>query len=429
MRVLVIGGYGLIGAGIVAHLRAAGHAVSGAGREVTAAARRQPGMPWHRIDVARATQADWASALAGCDAVVNCAGALQDSPADSLAAVHVEGLRHLVAACQGAGIRRFVQISAASVADSPGAFGATKRDAEALLAESALDWMILRPGLVLAPVAFGGSALLRALAAFPLVIPALHADRVVQVVGVDAVAEAVASALRPQAPSRLAIDLVAPEPTTLAEILLALRGWLGLAPAPVVAVPGWLARLGAGCADGLAWLGWRSPMRSTAVAQLAAGVRGDATAAPRHLGLRVAPLGEWLARHPAGVQEAWFARLYLLKPAILATLAGFWLASGLVGLAQIDRAAAVLAPAGFAPALARASVWLGSVADIAVGLMACHRRTARLGLLGMVAVTATYLAGATLWRPDLWADPLGPMVKVLPAAMLAVVALALLEER
>jgi hypothetical protein len=68
-------------------------------------------------------------------------------------------------------------------------------------------------------------------------------------------------------------------------------------------------------------------------------------------------------------------------------------------------------------------------ADIAVGLMACHRRTARLGLLGMVAVTATYLAGATLWRPDLWADPLGPMVKVLPAAMLAVVALALLEER
>lgn len=47
----------------------------------------------------------------------------------------------------------------------------------------------------------------------------------------------------------------------------------------------------------------------------------------------------------------------------------------------------------------------------------------------MVAITAAYLAGATVWRPDLWADPLGPLVKVVPAALLAVVALAMLEER
>lgn len=428
MRVLVIGGYGLIGAGIVAHLRAAGHAVAGAGRTVTAAARRQPAVTWHRIDMASASAAEWAAALAGCEAVVNCAGALQGSPADSLAAVHVDGLRRLLDACRAAGIRRFVQISAAGVAASPGAFGATKREAEVVLVESGLDWLILRPGLVLAPVAFGGSALLRALAAFPLAIPAIHADRVVQVVGVDSVAEAVALALRPGAPSRLAIDLVAEEATTLGDILRALRGWLGLAPAPLVAVPGWLVRAGAGLADAVACLGWRSPMRGTAVAQLAAGVRGDAADA-RLLGLRIPGLGDWLARHPAGVQEAWFARLFLLKPLVLGTLAGFWLASGLVGLAQFDRAAAVLAPAGFSPALARASVWLGSAADIAVGLMACHRRTARLGLLGMVAITGAYLAGATLWRPDLWADPLGPLVKVVPAAMLALVALAVLEER
>ena len=42
---------------------------------------------------------------------------------------------------------------------------------------------------------------------------------------------------------------------------------------------------------------------------------------------------------------------------------------------------------------------------------------------------AAYLAGATLWRPDLWADPLGVLVKTIPAALLAWITLALLDDR
>ncbi len=428
MTILVIGGHGLIGGAVVAALLAAGHPVAGAGRGVAQAARRQPSVRWHRIDLADPA-ADWAPALAGVSAVVNCAGALQDGPADSLAGVHVAGLARLVAACEAAGVRRFIQVSAAGVAESPGAFGATKREGDALLARSGLDWLVLRPGLVLAPVAYGGSALLRALAAFPLVVPALHPGRVVQVVGADDVAAAVVAALRPGPPRGVAIDLVALEPTTLRDILAGLRAWLGLAPAPVVAVPGFVAVAGARLADGLAWLGWRSPMRSTSLAQLEAGVRGDGAAAVALLGRPVRGLGAWLAAHPAGAQEAWFARLYLLKPAVIGMLALFWLVSGLVGLARPAEAASVLEVAGFTPGLARAAVLGGSLADIALGLLALHRRGARLALWGMLAVTAGYLGGATLWRPDLWLDPLGVLVKTLPAAMLAVVAMALLEDR
>lgn len=428
MTMLVIGGHGLIGGAIVAALLAAGHAVAGAGRGVRQAARRQPAVRWHRIDMAD-PGADWAPVLAGVTAVVNGAGALQDGPSDSLAGVHVAGLARLLAACEEAGVRRFIQVSAAGVGDSPGAFGAAKREAEALLARSGLDWLVLRPGLVLAPVAYGGSALLRALAAFPLFVPALHADRVVQVVGSDDVAAAVIAALRPGAPSGVAIDLVAPAATTLAEILAGLRGWLGLAPAPLVAMPGLVAAMGARVADGLAWLGWRSPMRSTSLAQLAAGVRGDGAAAEALLGRPVRGLGAWLAAHPAGAQEAWFARLYLMKPAVIGVLAAFWLVSGLVGLLRPAEASAVLEAAGFAPGLARAVVLGGSVTNIALGLMAMHRRGARLALWGMVAVTGAYLAGATLWRPDLWLDPLGVLVKTLPAAMLALAGLAVLDDR
>ncbi|HWA61290.1 MAG TPA: NAD(P)H-binding protein, partial [Caulobacteraceae bacterium] len=252
MRVLVVGGYGLIGAGVLARLAADGHALAAAGRDVRQARRRFPAVDWFRIDLASAGPEDWTPALAGVDAVVNCAGALQEGPGDRLAKVHAEGLKTLAAACRAAGVRRLVHISAAGVAASPGPFGATKREGEAALAATDLDWIVLRPGLVLAPQAFGGSALLRALAAFPFAIPVLHADAVVQVVAGRDVAAAVAAAIGPEAPSRLAIDLVAAEPTTLAEILKALRGWLGLAPAPLLRVPAALARAAALVADALA---------------------------------------------------------------------------------------------------------------------------------------------------------------------------------
>jgi hypothetical protein len=47
----------------------------------------------------------------------------------------------------------------------------------------------------------------------------------------------------------------------------------------------------------------------------------------------------------------------------------------------------------------------------------------------MLLVTAGYLIGASLVRPDLWLDPLGPLVKSIPAAFLALAALATLDER
>ena len=53
----------------------------------------------------------------------------------------------------------------------------TKREAERLIAASGIAYAILRPGFVVAPSAYGGSAMLRALAAFPLDLPAAERGR------------------------------------------------------------------------------------------------------------------------------------------------------------------------------------------------------------------------------------------------------------
>jgi uncharacterized protein YbjT (DUF2867 family) len=429
MRILVVGAYGLIGGYVTARLLAEGHEVTGVGRDLAAARRRFPEVRWVRADLRRTDASGWTAALEGADAVVNCAGALQDGPRDDVAAVHVTATRTLAEACARAGVRRLVMISAVGIDRTDTAFGRAKLAAEAVLKTSGLEWIVLRPGLVLAPAAYGGSGLLRALAALPLAIPAASPDQAVQIVSVDDVTAAVAACLRPEAPAGFACDLVSPEPTRLRDVLVGLRGWLGLPPAPVWPVPALLARLTGLCADGLGWLGWRSPMRTASVLQLAAGVVGDAAEAERRLGLRCRSLGSVLSAWPSGVQERWFARIYFLKFVALAALAGFWAASGLVGLAHGSEAARLLTVAGFGGAEARAAVLAGSLADLGLAALVCVRPTARPALIGMVLVTLGYLAAASAWLPRLWTDPLGPLVKSIPAAILALMTLAIMDER
>ena len=68
---------------------------------------------------------------------------------------------------------------------------------------------------------------------------------------------------------------------------------------------------------------------------------------------------------------------------------------------------------------AAALVLGGAVADVALGALALWRRSSRAALWGMVALTAGYLLSGAVLTPELWADPLGPMLKPIPAAMLA----------
>lgn len=430
-KVLVLGGYGLIGEAVVERLLGDGHQVTGLGRDIRDAERRWPAVRWVAADMARLLAAeDWLPLVAGLDAVVNAAGALQDGPRDRLDAIHRGAVVALVTACEQAGVSRIVQISAIGAdPTSSDAFFSTKGEGDRAVANSSLDWTILRPGLVIAPAAYGGTALLRALAAFPGFIPAVMARQPIQTVAGTDVAEAVSHGVAGSLPPRLSVDLVEAEPRSLADVLVAFRAWLGLPPARVVPMPAFLGRIAGVFADGLGLLGWRSPLRSAALAALARGVTGNAKSWNEISDQQLQPLEATLAAMPAHVQERWFARLWLLKPAVFGVLSLFWLISGIVGFARHDAAAGILVSHGLSPTLALVMVLAGSVADIAVGAAVLVRSLARLALLGMIAITLAYLGAATALAPDLWLDPLGAMVKAVPALCLALVALAILDER
>lgn len=430
MRILVLGAYGLIGQAVADRLAAAGHEIVGLGRAVETARRRRPDMTWIAADIATlTTPASWSPHLDRIDAVVNCAGALQDGARDNLRALQVTAMLALYAACRAHAVQRLIQISAVGAeATAPTEFMRTKAEADAALAASGLDAVILRPGLVIAPVSYGATGLLRALAGIPRWQPLMAGDARIQCVHVDDVAAAVLAAVEHRVRDGV-YDLVEDAPHTLAEIVGAFRAWLGYPPAPATAIPRWLGRVAFAAGDGLGLLGWRPPMRSTALASLDAGITGDPRSWIAATGRHLAPLHEILHRIPCGAQEKWFSRLWLLKPLVIGTLALFWIVSGAVGLARLDQAAGLLAAHGAPLTLALPVVAVAALIDIALGLAALVCRTHHGALLGMLAVTAGYLAGGTILAPELWLDPLGVYVKTVPAAVLALVALAIAEER
>ena len=177
-------------------------------------------------------------------------------------------------------------------------------------------------------------------------------------------------------------------------------------------VPGFMLRwLGKG-EDLLGHLGWRSPLRTTALQALDDGIRGDPTAWAQAGGTPCQSLELSPAQLPSPRQERLFARAFLLLPMAIGVLSLFWCLSGLITLLDPGRAMAVLTDRAVPGWIAPPFVTGGALADIALGLASLWRPwviRAALGMVGLAAVAGLggLVAGALCRRwPVLAADGL-----------------------
>jgi len=429
MRVLVTGATGLIGSTLCARLAAEGHhviAVVRPGSSPLPAGAAQI----VEIDMALATGAQvWAEHLLGVNAVVNCVGALQDSAREDVVGVHVTGAAALFRACEKLGIRRVIHFSAIGVDRAqPSAFSSTKLEGDRLLMERDLDWVILRPSVVLGRNVFGASALIRGLSALPI---ALIVDRTapLQVVQLDDVAATVSFFIQPTAPAQVALELAGPEQLPMDEVVARYRQWQGWPPARRQTLPGWATNLLYRAGDLVSALGWRPPVRSTARKEIERGAVGNPRPWRSMTGIVPTSLSSALMREPVTVQDRWFAQLYFLKPVIFLILPFFWIATGIISLTVGFTDGILLMHRAGTEVLAVPGVVAGAIADIVVGVAIAYRPAARWGLYGAMALSLFYAVAGSLLLPELWKEPLGPLMKIWPILVLHFVALAILKER
>ena len=330
MRIFVTGASGFIGRHLVARLCAEGHEVVGAARDLETARRLIPDIEWIHADLNRDVAPEaWAPRLGGVEVVINCAGILQSSAGNDVRAVHEKAPIALFGAAEAAGVRRVIQVSALG-AGAGTEYAASKDAADRWLARSGLEWVVIRPSLVVGRDAYGGTAFFRALAALPWVLPIPgRGEQKFQPIAMEDVAEAVVRLLAADAPAGRILDLTGPREMTLEEILLALRRWLGLPPPVVLRVPMAPIRLAARFGDAMRWFGGRGALSTTSIRQLEFGNTAPPEPFVEALGMRPLALETALARQPAGVADRWHARLYFLRPALRVSLGLFWLWTGI----------------------------------------------------------------------------------------------------
>ena len=431
MRVLVTGAAGFIGRHIVAALRAGGHRVVCAGRDLDRMRRLFPDQESLRCDFNRdVTPESWLPRLAGIDAVVNCAGILQSRREQSMAAIHGAAPKALFDACVRARVRRVIQISALGIGpDIAIEYSRSKLDADRHLESLDLDWVILRPSLAYTPAgSFGGTSLFRALAALPWIVPLVGDGRQqFQPIHMNDLAEAVRRLVEDSRISRQLINVVGPEPMVLRDILAGLREWLGYAAPRFLETPPAVVRLAARIADRLGG----GPVTTTALTMMLAGNTADPAPFTAATGIVPRRFADALASEPAHVQDRWHARLYFLRSLLRVTIGLFFLCTGLFTFLLWPKAAsmALLRAAGVPEALLPLAYYCGWLFDVVLGVALLARwRVQAVGAL-MAAACVFYLVFVTIAAPTEWIYPITPLGIVFPLMVAMLVMIAIEDDR
>ncbi len=165
--------------------------------------------------------AKYLEALRGCDTVVHVAARVRRARPETVHKTNVEGTRVLLDACAAAGVRRFLYLSCASAAHPREAHdyvAQSKRDAEALVQASKLEWTILRPTLIMgyrSPM----QRALTALATAKLTPMFCSGSALVQPIWSDDFADLMVEWVRGQLQPRTILEYGGPTALPLAELL------------------------------------------------------------------------------------------------------------------------------------------------------------------------------------------------------------------
>jgi hypothetical protein len=124
------------------------------------------------------------------------------------------------------------------------------------------------------------------------------------------------------------------------------------------------------------------------------------------------------------------AQLSWLLPLLRLSIAVVWLTAGVVsmGLYPVTDSYALLARVGVPSAIAPLALYGAAALDIALGIGTLILRRRRFLWLLQLAVIIAYTAIITVWLPEFWLHPYGPVVKNLPV-IIAIYLLFELERR
>lgn len=417
MRVLLTGATGFIGRALAQALAQRGHEVvrvmrhpgAGEGPSVQADFAAVPSRHW------------WLPRLADLDAVVNTVGILRERGSQTFQALHTQAPVELFEACALARVPLVVHISALGADDrARSRYHLSKKAADDALRRLPLHSVIVQPSVVYGPQ--GTSArLFNRMAAAP-VLPLPHRGAMqVQPVHLDDVVQGMVAAIERPPPGSQTIAFSGPQPLALRDYLGRLRRQLGFASRlRLLPMPEPLFRLGAALAGRLPG----SMLDAETAGML---LRGNAATDPAFaqlLGRTPRPVEEFVPPEQAGPMRR-EAALELWLPVLRAAVALVWIWTGIVslGLYPVQDSDGLLARVGLQGVAATIALYGAAALDLLLGVATWFApgRWRRWVWAMQLALIAGYTVLITIFLPEYWLHPYGPLTKNLP--MMAAIAL------
>lgn len=218
MKILVTGGTGVIGEGVITELLTRGHSVRLLSRHADEDARQWNGVEPFNGDVSDASTIS--GAADGCDAVLHIAGIAAEHPPEiTFQSVNVEGTLHMIEEAKRASVRRFVCISSLGADIGASDYHKSKRAAERLVEQSALEWTIVRPGNVYGPGDEVVSLILKMVRALPAVPVIDNGEQQFQPIWHEDLANVLAATVERNDLNSQILDAAGPEITSMNDLL------------------------------------------------------------------------------------------------------------------------------------------------------------------------------------------------------------------
>ncbi|MCP3662738.1 MAG: SDR family NAD(P)-dependent oxidoreductase [Gammaproteobacteria bacterium] len=428
MRILITGASGFIGGHLARAIVDAGHQVVACLRDTEAIQCHHPSINICKADFTLdQNTADWTPRLQGVDVVINTVGIIRELGRQTFDTLHTRTPVALFTACETAGVKRVIQISALGADKTAfSQYHLSKKAADDRLMRLNLDWAIVMPSIVYGPGA-KSMAFFKALAALPLVPLVEQGDQQVQPIHISDLCRAVLQLLEPDAPRQSRIEMVGPKALTLKEIYSQLRVWLGIGGAPRYISTPYTASLLAAKWGG--FLG-NTPMTTEAIEMLRRGNTGDVTPFVEQFGFTPIGFDAALAATPAQQPDRWHAGLYFLRPALRLSIAFVWLFTGITSAFIYPEASsfALLAKTGVSGAWAPFMLYGAAAIDLALGIAtAISYRTRQIGGV-QILIILLYTLIISSSQPGQWLHPFGPISKNMPL-LISIMIMIVLEKK
>jgi nucleoside-diphosphate-sugar epimerase len=408
--ILITGATGFIGSHLAQVLADTGEQVV-CGARVPPCGAASARFTWIPADFTRDFDIDvWKSRIAGIDVVVNAVGILREHGGQTFEMLHSRAPRALFAACAAAGVK-VVQISALGADENARSrYHLSKKAADDALLAATAKAVVVQPSLVYGP---GGAsaALFNTIASLPLIPLPGEGNQQVQPIHIDDLTSALLKLVQTDRYLGQRVALVGPEPLTLRRYLSELRAQMGLGPGRFVRCPIALVdvaaqvgqRLGKGLLDVETWQ------------MLQRGNIADAGATCDLLGRKPRPVSAFISPWTAHASRQ-SALLGWLQLMLRVALAMVWLVAGIVsmGIYPVEDSYVLLSRVGITGDLAPVALYGAAAMDIAFGVATLFLRHRRGLWIAQTAAIGVYTVAITLFLPEFWLHPFGPLIKNVP---------------